>query len=355
VATVRVIAAVWVSVPLVPVTVTVAVPAVAVADAVSVSTLLVPVVVVVAGLKLAVTPVGKPLAVNVTAPAKLLSRVMVSVLVPLAPWFTVRLVGLAASEKSGVAALATVRVIAAVWVSVPLVPVTVTVNMPTVAVLDAVSVSTLLVPVVVVVAGLKLAVTPVGRPLAVNVTAPAKLLRRVIVSVLVPLAPWFTVRLVGLAASEKSAATDTTVRATAAVWVSVPLVPVMVTVAAPAVAVVDAVSVSTLLVPVVVVVAGLKLAVTPVGRPLAVNVTAPANPLTRVMVIVLVPLAPWLILKVAGLAASEKFAAGCVVAVTWAALAVPAASTACTTKKYAVAAVRPVFWKDAAVRALATW
>lgn len=109
VATVREIDVVWESDPLVPVTVTVAVPAVAVLEAVRVSTLLVPVVVVVAGLKLAVTPEGKPLAVNDTAPAKPLRRVMAIVLVPLAPWFTVRVAGLADREKSGVPDADTVR------------------------------------------------------------------------------------------------------------------------------------------------------------------------------------------------------------------------------------------------------
>ena len=76
------------------------------------------------------------------------------------------------------------------------------------------------------------------------------------------------------------------------VWVREPLVPVMVTVAAPEVALPDAASVSTLLVPLVVVVAGLELAVTPLGKPPGVNETAPANPLRRVIVTVLVPLAP---------------------------------------------------------------
>jgi hypothetical protein len=85
--------------------------------------------------------------------------------------------------------VATVRAIETVCESVPLVPVTVTVVEPAAAVLEAESVSTLLVPVVVVVAGLKLAVTPLGRPLAVNETAPVKPLRRVMAIVLVPLPP----------------------------------------------------------------------------------------------------------------------------------------------------------------------
>jgi hypothetical membrane protein len=84
---------------------------------------------------------------------------------------------------------------------------------------------------------------------------------------------------------------------------------VIVTVAAPTVAVLEAVKVRTLLVPVVVVVAGLKLTVTPVGRLLAAKLTAPANPPVRVTVIVLAPLAPCATDKLVGLAESEKFGA----------------------------------------------
>src|SRR5215813_13467164 len=98
--------------------------------------------------------------------------------------------GLAARVKFGVAAEATVSAMVVVRVSPPPVPVTVTVTgPPTVAVLEAASVSTLLVPVVVVVAGLKLAVTPLGKPLAVKLIALANPLRRVIAIVLVPLRP----------------------------------------------------------------------------------------------------------------------------------------------------------------------
>jgi hypothetical protein len=86
----------------------VAAPKVAVLEAVSVRTLLVPVVVVVAGLKLAVTPVGKPEAVNATVLANPFRRVILIVLVPFAPRFTVKLVGLADKLKSGVGGAATV-------------------------------------------------------------------------------------------------------------------------------------------------------------------------------------------------------------------------------------------------------
>ena len=81
----------------------------------------------------------------------------------------------------------------------------------------------------------------------------------------------------------------TTVSAMVVVAVSVPEVPVMVTVAAPVVAELLAVRVSTL-----VLVVGLvaNAAVTPLGRPEAARVTEPVNGLTSVTVIVSVPLAP---------------------------------------------------------------
>jgi len=75
------------------------------------------------------------------------------------------------------------------------------------------------------------------------------------------------------------------------VFVSPPPVPVMVTVEEPVGVALGTVSVSTLLFPVAE--GGLKLAVTPAGNPaLALRVTLAVNPPVRVMVIVLVPLAP---------------------------------------------------------------
>ena len=153
-------------------TVTVAAPVVAVVEAASVSTVLVPVVVVVPGLNVAVTPPGKPLALNATVLENPPEREIVTVLVPLAPRLTVKLVGLRESEKSGPL---TVRLMVVVCVSVAPVPVNVTAAAPSVAVVEAASVTTELVPVVVVVAGLKLAVTPAGKPLALNATVLANL------------------------------------------------------------------------------------------------------------------------------------------------------------------------------------
>jgi len=254
------------------------------------------------GLKLAVTPLGKPAAVKATLPVNPPVRVIVILLVPLAPWLMVRLAGLADNEKSAVATGFTVKAIATVWLRLPLVPVTVTVAAPVAALLDAARVSVVLLPVVGV--GLKLAVTPAGKPLAVNPTLPVNPPVRVIVIVLVPLAPWPIVRLPGLADNEKSAgATGLTVSAMVAVWLRLPLVPVTVTVDDPVVAVLEALSVSVVAAPLDV---GLKVAVTPAGRPLALNATLPAKPPAGVTEMVLVPLDPWVTDKLVGLDDSEK-------------------------------------------------
>jgi hypothetical protein len=73
----------------------------------------------------------------------------------------------------------------------------VTVAVPVVAVLLTVNVRVL---VVVVVPGLNAAVTPLGRPEAERVTLLLKPLCGVTVMVLVPFAPWTTLRLLGEAA-----------------------------------------------------------------------------------------------------------------------------------------------------------
>jgi hypothetical protein len=84
----------------------------------------------------------------------------------------------------------TVKAMVALWTSVPEVPVTVTVAVPVVAVLEAVSVRVeVAVPFAGGVTGLvkNAAVTPVGRPVALSVTAELKLFVLVTVLVLVPL------------------------------------------------------------------------------------------------------------------------------------------------------------------------
>ena len=127
------------------------------------------------------------------------------------------------------------------------------------------------------------------------------------------LPPLETVRLEGESDSAKFGAAST-VRLTVVVCVRLPEVPVMVTVAGPAVAVALAVNVSLL---VVVAGFGLNAAVTPVGKPEADMVTLLVNPFSRVIVTVLVPGAPpWLIVTLVGDAASEKFGEGFTVRLT---------------------------------------
>lgn len=190
------IVVVCVSVPDVPVMVTVAAPVVAVELAVNVTTL-----VDVVGLvpNVAVTPEGNPDADKVTLPVKPPEGVSVMVLVPLVPCFTVRLAGEADSEKLGVAAAFTVSEMLVVWVNVPDVPVMVTFDVPVVAVELAVNVTTL-----VDVVGLvpKVAVTPAGKPDAERLTEPVKPFRSVTDTVLLPLLPWVTLNEEGDAESE---------------------------------------------------------------------------------------------------------------------------------------------------------
>ena len=99
----------------------------------------------------------------------------------------------------------------------------------------------------------------------------------------------------------------------------------IVTVAAPTVALAEAVSVSVeVALPFAAGVTGLveNAAVTPVGRPVAVSVVAELKPPVLVMVMVLVPLAPWVTLTDAGEAPMVKF--GVAVALTVRAMVVVA-------------------------------
>lgn len=172
-----------VNVPEVPVMVTVAAPVVAVLLAVSVSTLL-PVVGLVP--KAAVTPLGNPDAARVTLPANGLTSVTVTVSVLLLPWVIAKVATEGLSVKLPVPAPLTVRAMVVDAVSVPEVPITVTVAAPVVAALLAVRVST---PLLVVGLVANAAVTPVGKPEAASVTLPANGLMSVTVMVSVLLAP----------------------------------------------------------------------------------------------------------------------------------------------------------------------
>lgn len=194
-----------------------------------------------------------------------------------------------------------VRLTVVVCVNVPDVPVIVIVLVPVVAVLLAVNVRTLL-----DVAGFvpNVAVTPLGKAEFESVTDPVKPLDGVTVMVLLPLVPCFTVKLVGDADSEKfGAAGAAIVSEILVVCVSEPETPVTVMVLVPVVAVLLAVKVRAL-VPVVGLVP--NVAVTPLGRAEVESVTEPVNPPEGVTVMVLLPLVPWVTLRLVGEAESVK-------------------------------------------------
>ena len=100
-----------------------------------------------------------------------------------------------------------------------------------------------------------------------------------------------------------------TVSVMGVLWVSAPEVPVMVTVTVPVVAVLEAVSVSVeVALPFAGGVTGLveNVAVTPLGKPEALSVVAELKPFRLLMVMVLVPLEPWLMVTELGEAAIVK-------------------------------------------------
>lgn len=167
------------------------------------------------------------------------------------------------------------------------VPWMVIVAVPIVAELLAISVSVLL-PVVGLVPNA--AVTPLGIPDAVRVTGPVNPPTSVTLMVSVPPASRAIVNADAEGANVKlPVPAEPTVSATEVDAVSVPEVPVIVTVDVPATAVLLAANVTTL-----VAVAGLvpNVAVTPLGKPDAARVTAPVNPPASFTAIVSVPLVP---------------------------------------------------------------
>src|SRR5579872_900858 len=293
---VRAIVVVCVTPPPVAVTVMVAVPVVSVLLAVKVRVELpLPGAAMEAGLKLAVTPAGRPDADKETAELKPPLTVVEIVLLPEVPCVTDKLAGDAPIVKSGVAAATMVRAIVAVSVMPPPVAVMVTFAVPVVAVALAVNVRVELpLPGAAMDAGLKAAVTPDGKPETVSETAELNPPLTVVEMVLLPEVPCVTDRLVGDALSVKSGvAAALMVRAMVVVWVTPPPVAVMVTFAVPVVAVAPAVNVRVELpLPGAAMDAGLKAAVTPDGKPETVSETAELNPPLTVVEMVLLPVLP---------------------------------------------------------------
>ena len=152
--------------------------------------------------------------------------------------------------------------------------------------------------------GLNEAAAPAGSPLALSVTVCADPLTTAVPIVLVPLLPWTRVKLPGLALIEKSSVMGAVTLSEIEVeWVADVPVPVTVTVPAGVDDVVLIVRVE--LLPALTEL-GLNVAVAPAGSPLALSVTVCADPLTKAVPIVLVPLVPWTRLMLLGLALIEK-------------------------------------------------
>lgn len=178
-----------VRVPEVPFTVTVKLPTLAVVLAVSVN-VLEPAVLV--GLKDAVTPLGKPVAVRATLALNPFCGFTVMVVEVLPPSET--LTELGEADKVKLPALLTVNAIVVVLLNDPEVPVIVTLVVPIAAVLLAVNVTVLVLAELV---GLKEAVTPLGIPEAEKPTKLEKPFRASTVMVLVPVLLRVMVTLLG--------------------------------------------------------------------------------------------------------------------------------------------------------------
>jgi hypothetical protein len=178
-----------------------------------------------AGLKLAVTPDGRPLADKATALLNPPAATLVMVEVPELPAFTLTDAGFAESEKLAVVPLVIVRLMVAVSVKPPPVPVMVTVEVPTLALLLAVRVSVDEPEPPEMLVGLKLAVTPDGKPLADRETALLNPPETLLEIVEVPELPAWTLNVVGSADNENPAVPPVTVRFTAVALVVLPAVP----------------------------------------------------------------------------------------------------------------------------------
>ena len=192
--------------------------------------------------------------------------------------------------------------------SVPLAPVTVTVNTPVVEpVHDSVEEAEVVVLVRETLVGLSVQVRPVaGAIVSDSVTVPVKLFTAATVIVEVPADPRIIETVAGLALIVKSGAA-VTVKVTVAVCESVPLAPVTVIVKLP---VADPLQ-DRVEVPEPATLVGLRVQVRPVeGEIVSVNATAPVKPFVPVTVIVDVPGEPTAVLTFVGAATRVKSGAG---------------------------------------------
>ncbi len=283
--------------PLVPVTVMVYVPSVApeVVESVSVD---LPVPVMEAGLKPAVTSVGKPLADKVTAESNPPETVLVILVVPDLPLRTLTEVGEAVRVKLPTTGAVTFRLTLVELMMVPVlasVPVMVIVYVPTTVFEATMKLATdVPLPGEAIWLGAKLTVTPVGWPVAVKLIAELKPFTAVVVMFEVPVLPCTTDTVVGEAEMVKLGAV--TVRLTLVELMMVPVlasVPVMVIGYVPVTVFEATMKLATEVpLPGEAIWLGAKLTVTPVGWPEAVKLIAELKPFTAVVVMFDVPVLP---------------------------------------------------------------
>lgn len=161
-----------------------------------------------AGLKLAVTPEGSPDADNATAELNPPSAEVDTVTPAELPCVRDTLEGARLKVKSGGCAAVTVTAIVVVCVTPPPVAVTVMLKVPAAAMLLAeIVIVELPVPGAAMEAGLKVAVTPEGRPDADRVIAELKPPVAVVETVLLAALPWFMLTAAGVAVTMKSGVT----------------------------------------------------------------------------------------------------------------------------------------------------
>jgi hypothetical protein len=181
------------------------------------------------GLKLTLEPAGTPPALSATVCAEPLVTAVEIVELPLLPWATVMVLGLALIEKSSGGGVVTVSETVVECVALEPAPVIVSVYPP---VGVAAPTFTVIVdePPAVTGFGLKLTLVPEGTPaVALSATVCAEPLVTAVEIVEAPLLPWATVMLLGLALIEKSSDPGAvTVRPTDVVCVTLPSVPVTV-------------------------------------------------------------------------------------------------------------------------------
>jgi hypothetical protein len=255
------------------------------------------------GLSVAVRPAGEEETDRATVPGAWIWVVLIA-LVALEPWAMLREVGLAAIEKSvGAAVTLTVTVVLCVAPEAS-VPVTVTTYTPGAVVKSGETVS-VDAPPAMTIAGLRLAARPPGDEVALRLIASVVPVTIAVLIVLLPALPCMTVRLLALAAIEKSDAAEVTVTVTVVLCVAEPSVPVTVTVYVPGVNSGSAVIVS-VEAPPALTVAGLIVAVSPPADETALRLTESAVPVTSVVLTVLVPTLPCTTLRLLGLAEIAK-------------------------------------------------